>query len=245
MSEDQAVYFCAEADKKLSPGLFGKVFGSKTGRFEDAAALYVKAGNIYRTNNKGMHAGECYGKAAQCLSKIGNQHEAAQQFVEAARCSKTSNFEQSIAHFREAVHIFCELGRFSPAAKHMKTIAELYDDNSVFEEAVEAYQTAANYFETNDAQSSANQCLGKIALISGNLERYDQAIPIFEKLGFDALEKDILKMSAKGHFLHALFCMLAKDVSRNNYLILIAANFCFVHFFFVCSGHCFGPKQIG
>lgn len=38
----------SKAEKKMSPGVFGRVFGSKSQRMEEACDLYKQAANYFR-----------------------------------------------------------------------------------------------------------------------------------------------------------------------------------------------------
>lgn len=46
-----------------------------------------------------------------------------------------------------AVDLYTDDGRFTIAAKHQKEIAELYEQEMDFENSIESYQTAADYYE--------------------------------------------------------------------------------------------------
>jgi hypothetical protein len=51
-----------------------------------------------------------------------------------------------ITYFQAAIQIYCEMGRFSSAAKLQKQIAEIYEKSNQLPEAIEAYNTASDYF---------------------------------------------------------------------------------------------------
>ena len=73
--------------------------------------------------------------------------------------------------------------RFTIAAKHHQTVAELFEDNvSNLDTVILHYQTAADYFKGEESTSSANKCLVKVAEYSATLEKYDKAIKIYEQV---------------------------------------------------------------
>merc|ERR1712100_136507 len=80
-------------------------------------------------------------------------------------------------------------GRFSIAAKHQKDIAEIY--------------------EGENASSSANQCLLKVALFSAQLEKYARAIEIYEQIAQSSINNNLLKWSVKDYLFRAQLCHLA------------------------------------
>lgn len=94
------------------------------------------------------------------------------------------------------------MGRFANAAKLEKEIGEMYENDNQSEKCIKHYQQAANYFQGEDSVAAANQCLLKVAHFTALLEKYDDAISIYEQVAQACLEKNVLKFNAKGH----LFC---------------------------------------
>lgn len=75
------------------------------------------------------------------------------------------------------------MGRFTMAAKHHQSIAEIYESDAVdLERAVHHYEQAADYFRGEESNSSANKCLLKVAQYAAQLENYDKAIQIYEQV---------------------------------------------------------------
>lgn len=77
------------------------------------------------------------------------------------------------------------MGRFTMAAKHHQSIAEMYESEAVdLERAVHHYEQAADYFRGEESNSSANKCLLKVAQYAAQLENYEKAIQIYEQAGY-------------------------------------------------------------
>nr|CAD7396442.1 unnamed protein product [Timema cristinae] len=105
------------------------------------------------------------------------------------------------------------MGRFSMAAKHHQSIAELYETEAIdLDRAVQHYEQAADYFKGEDSNSSANKCLLKVAQYAAQLENYDKAIKIYEQVAGSSLDSSLLKYSAKEYFFRAALCHLCVDV---------------------------------
>ena len=93
------------------------------------------------------------------------------------------------------------MGRFTMAAKHHQSIAEMYESEAVdLERAVHHYEQAADYFRGEESNSSANKCLLKVAQYAAQLENYEKAIQIYEQV--------ILPKCLKYFFFHLLLLML-------------------------------------
>ena len=111
--------------------------------------------------------------------------------------------------YKEAVAVQIDLGRFTTAAKLQKEIAELYEAESDLTAAMEAFQTAADYYNGEESTSAANQCLLKVAGFAASTLDYKRAIEIYEQVAHSALESTLLKWSVKDYLLRAGICHLA------------------------------------
>jgi len=202
-----------KADKKLK----GFSLFNSGQKFEDAAELYTKAANQFKLAKKWEQSAQAFIKAAECFIKLQSKHEAASNYVSASGCLKKVNNTEAVNCLRTAIELFTDEGRFSIAAKHQKEIAELYEAENDSEHAIEAYQAAADFFDGESQQSAANACWLKVAQFSAQLEKYDKAIEIYEKVATGSLDNNLLKWSVKEYFLKAGLCHLCtSDVVAAN-----------------------------
>lgn len=90
---------------------------------------------------------------------------------------------EAISCLVKAIEIYTDMGRFTMAAKHHQSIAEIYESEAVdLDRAVHHYEQAADYFRGEESNSSANKCLLKVAQYAAQLENYDKAIQIYEQV---------------------------------------------------------------
>lgn len=76
------------------------------------------------------------------------------------------------------------MGRFTIAAKHHQSIAEMYEnDPSTLNKAIEHYEKSSDFFKGEESVSSANKCMLKVAQYAAQLEDYEKAIKIYEQVG--------------------------------------------------------------
>jgi len=188
--------------KKFS--LFGG--GSK---YEEAAEMYIKGANLYKISKKWEQAGAAFIKAAESQLKLQSKHEAATNYINAGNCLKKSNVNDAGNCLRIAIELFTDEGRFSIAAKHQKELAEMFEAEEDYQQAIDNYQTASDYYEGEGQTSSSNACLLKVAQFSAQLEKYDKAIEIYERVAKASLDNNLLKWSVKEYFLKAGLCHLA------------------------------------
>ena len=93
-------------------------------------------------------AGNTFVTVAQHHAKLGNKHDAATNYVDAANCYKKSDPKEAVNSLVKAVDIYTDMGRFTIAAKHHQTIAEIYEsDIADLDKAMTHYEQAADYFK--------------------------------------------------------------------------------------------------
>jgi hypothetical protein len=103
--------------------------------------------------------------------KAKSESDATTCYVEAARCYKEGgNGKKAIELLEsEAVPRLVDGGRLSQAAKLYQEVAEMLEDEGSFEDSITNYQKAADFFNAENAGSTAAKCLGKIALLAAKV----------------------------------------------------------------------------
>lgn len=105
---------------------------------------------------------------------------------------------EAISCLLKAIEIYTDMGRFTMAAKHHQSIAEIYESEAVdLERAVHHYEQAADYFRGEESNSSANKCLLKVAQYAAQLENYEKAIQIYEQVKIESIYRTCVIASLK------------------------------------------------
>lgn len=219
-NEGKARDLIAEAEKKLTAKpLFGGLFGGG-GKTEEALEMFSRAANLFKMAKKWGDAGKTFSRIADIHKKNGNTHDAATNYVDASTCFKKSDPKEAAACLQRAIDIYTEAGRFTIAAKHHQTIAEIFEgEGADLDKAMHHYQQSADFFRGEESNSSANKCMLKVAEYAGKLEQYEKAIGIYEKVAGDALDSSLLKYSAKEYFFRASLCHLCIDALNAQHAI--------------------------
>lgn len=128
--------------------------------------------------------------------------------------------QRAIDTFRESITMLCDAGRLTQAARLSKEVAELFENDESSDEnvqlAIDSYQQAADLYEMEQQKSQASQCIVKVAELSSaalNPPNLLRSTELYEKLGKDCLESNLLKYNAKGYFLQCIICHLANQDS--------------------------------
>lgn len=100
-------------------------------------------------------------------------------FVDASNCFKKTDPSNAIRCLEKTIELYQDMGRFTTAAKHHISIAEIYESDLVdFEKTVLHYQTAADYYTGEESKTSANRCLLKVAqysALNGDFQKVGRA----------------------------------------------------------------------
>uniref|UniRef100_A0AAY4B1G7 Alpha-soluble NSF attachment protein n=1 Tax=Denticeps clupeoides TaxID=299321 RepID=A0AAY4B1G7_9TELE len=212
--EKGAAALVAEADKKvrMTPSFLGSFFGSSS-KVEEACDMYVRAANMYKMAKNWNAAGSAFTKAARLRLQAQSKHDAAAHFIDAGHAFKKSDPEEAIKCLSRAIEIYTDMGRFTIAAKHHVSIAEIYESELLdIDKAVAHYEQAGDYYKGEESTSAANKCLLKVASYAAQLEQYQKAVQIYEQIGTYAMDHTLLKYGAKDHFFKAALCHFCVDM---------------------------------
>eukprot|EP01098_Paradermamoeba_levis_P008015 TRINITY_DN3339_c0_g1_i7.p1 TRINITY_DN3339_c0_g1~~TRINITY_DN3339_c0_g1_i7.p1 ORF type:complete len:322 (-),score=94.90 TRINITY_DN3339_c0_g1_i7:140-1012(-) len=205
--EQKAKDFYMQADKASQPGMFSFLTGGV--RWDEVSDLYTKSANAYKMAKNWVKAAESFIKSAEANLKGGSKYNAANDFINAATCYRKTSMADAIKTYKRAIELFTDEGKFNMAAKHHKDLAEICEQETDFESAIDNFQLAADFYEGENSPAAANGCLLKVAQYSGQLERYPKAIEIYEKVGFSSIDNKLLQWSVKDYFMRAALCHLA------------------------------------
>lgn len=179
-------------------------------KWEQAGEMYAQAANAFKVAKAWRESGDAFLAASNAFAKSpSSAYEAAQKYVEAAAAYRKCDVQAAAAAYRRGVELFLNMARFTMAAKHQKDLAEMLEAEGLTKEAMDAYQLAADYYESENQSSSQNQCLVKVALFAAQGEDYAKAIEIFEKVAEASVAHHLLRHNAKEHFFRAALCHLA------------------------------------
>ena len=111
----------------------------------------------------------------------------------------------------EAKGLYAQEGRLSECAKLAKRRAEIFEKAEIVDLMLECYEEAAELFDGEDQKGETRNCKLKIAHYKALMEQKEAivaAIEIYEAVGAESLESNLLKWSVKQYYLKALLCAL-------------------------------------
>jgi len=188
-----------------------KFFSFGKGKYEQAAEMYTKAGNLFKASKNFEEASEAYLAAADCHRLAGDAFEQTQMTINAGAVLKKVNPKRAAELLMEGTKSLVADGHFSAAAKHQQDAGEMFEAEGDPETAMDCLKTAAEYYEMENQTSRANSCKLKVAQLAANAGKYDEAVEIYENVARAAMDNNLLKFSVRNYLFNSFLCVLAKQ----------------------------------
>lgn len=158
-----------------------------------------------------VEAGGAFEKAANIQSsKLSEPDEMANILTEAFKVYRKESPEDAARVLTAAIAHYTSKGSFRRAATHQQNLAEVYElELGDTKRALQAYETAAQWFESDNAEALANKLYLKVADLSALEGDYAKSCQLFESVAKSSLNSNLLRWSVKDYFLKAGICHLA------------------------------------
>ncbi|CAN9456299.1 unnamed protein product [Alternaria alternata] len=200
----------AEASLQKASGGFS-FFSNKQDKYEAAADQFIAAANAFRMQKMGKEAGEAFERAASVQRQNLNEpDDEANTLTDAFKAYRKDDPEAAARCLDKAIAHYCSKGNFRRAATHKQNLAELYEvelgDNT---RAAAAYEEAAGWYESDNAEALANKLWLKTAdLVALEGKDYYKAIELYEKVARTSISNNLMRWSVKEYLLKAGICQL-------------------------------------
>ncbi|RMZ90313.1 hypothetical protein DV736_g2460, partial [Chaetothyriales sp. CBS 134916] len=211
MAQDPRVLL-QQADKAARGATGGiSFFGGRQEKWENAADLYTQAANAFRVQKQNIDAGQAFEKAAEIQqSQLKEPDDMANTLSEAFKVYRKDSPQDAARVLTSAIAHYTAKGNFRRAATHQQNLAEVYEvEIGDQKRALEAYDTAAQWFESDNAEALANKLYLKVAELAALEGDYARAIAKFEAVAKSSLNNNLMRWSVKEYFLKAGICHLA------------------------------------
>ena len=192
--------------KRTKPPAGGIKKSSNDG--EKASVLYRKAGNNFKMAKNWDSAGHAFEQSAMHREI---PYDSCTDHAEAANCYKKVESEKAAECLIKASEIQVCNGKYQLAAKYHEDIGNILEGAGKSDQAVQHYETAAQYFRSELRNAAANRCILKAAEHTAMMENFENAIKIYEEIALRVLDSNLLKYSAEDHYFRAALCHLCVD----------------------------------
>lgn len=211
MGQDPRVLL-QKADKALQSASGGfSFFGGRSEKYENAADLYTQAANAFRAQKQNKEAGLAFEKAAAIQTQNLNEpDDAANSLQEAFKVYRKTDPEDAARVLSSAIQHYVGRGNFRRAATQQQYLAEVYETEiGDMKKALDAYEKAAEWFDSDNAEALANKHFLKVADLAAIEGDYYKSIEQYERVGKSSINNNLMKWSVKDYFLKAGICHLA------------------------------------
>ncbi|KAI2471790.1 TPR-like protein [Annulohypoxylon bovei var. microspora] len=201
-----------KADKTLASASSGfSFFGGREDKYQNAADLYIEAANSFRIQKMNREAGQAFEKAATVqTNQLNEPDDAANTLVDAFKVYRKENPEDAVRCLDVAVNQYCKKGNFRRAAQHKENMGEVFENEvGDMKRALECYESAAGWYEGDNAAALANKLWLKVADIAALDGDYYKSIEQYEKVAGASINNNLMRYSVKDYFLKAGICHLA------------------------------------
>jgi alpha-soluble NSF attachment protein len=192
----------------------GKITGWFGKDFEAGCELFNKAGAAYKVDKQWDKAGDAFMRAGDCAIKEKDTAGACQAYTESANAYKRYDINKARGALQAAINLNIENNRLSSAAKLEKEFAEALVNEGQNEEALLHFKKAYDYYFAEDQPQAAIQCKIRIARLHGEMDHFEEAIPLFEEIG-QQYATGALRHQAKDFFICATLCRCALITEDN------------------------------
>ena len=143
-------------------------------------------------------------------SKLNEPDDMANTLTEAFKVYRKDSPKDAARVLTTAVQHYTSKGNFRRAATQQQNLAECYEmEIGDQKKALEAYETAAQWFESDNAEALANKLYLKVADLAAMEGDYRTAIEKLEAVAKSSLNNNLMRWSVKDYFLKAGICYLA------------------------------------
>src|ERR1700694_2818850 len=160
----------------------------------------------------GEEAGQALEKAARMQLRTDEKDDAANTLVESYKAYRRTDPDDAVRVLKQAISLFTGKGNFRRAAGYQSNLAELYEETDHPAEALDAYDSAAEWFASDQADALANKARLKMADLAALAGQYKRAIDAYEQVALASLNSNLTKWSVKDYYLKAGACYLADKV---------------------------------
>eukprot|EP01138_Halocafeteria_seosinensis_P014571 gb/GECG01014876.1/.p1 GENE.gb/GECG01014876.1/~~gb/GECG01014876.1/.p1 ORF type:complete len:295 (+),score=68.94 gb/GECG01014876.1/:1-885(+) len=187
-------------------------------KYENAAELYERAGNTFRSENDYEQALYAFQKAVENWGKARDEKQVSTVQQKVAECQmKLMNLDDAQATYEEhVIPVLKEDGKITNIGKIYEKLAEAFHKEGQTGKAIEALQKASDVYENEEGSSGQRRAKARLAELLAqkaatdvDREGFMEATQAFQECGDICLEENLLRFNAKKYFFSAIICSLA------------------------------------
>eukprot|EP00892_Ulva_mutabilis_P011949 jgi/Ulvmu1/9126/UM005_0222.1 len=208
MSQQDGDKAYAEAEKKLKGGFLG------FSKDPDAAVdCFKRACNNYKVAGLYDLAAKAQMRVAEVAEKQGEHYDVAAACMEASKLYiKGDDHKSATACLQRAKKLYIQSGKVTQAARACKELANNIKDGdkAAQEMAMKTFLEAAKLYDSDSQYTDMYKMKLEAAMLQALMRQYKSAADLFESVATEYVNNNLLKYSAKEHFMNAALCWMAE-----------------------------------
>lgn len=201
--------FYQQAEKALTKF---RLFNSSA-KWTEAAELFQKAGNSFKSIREWEKAGDAYARASDCLQNVNQVNEAAIIASDAAQmyAKQPETATKALEQFKLAVRFYRENSKPTQAARLLCDAAKIFQDQGSLDSAIKAYEDAALLYDDENQPSQAANQLAIAAELYSQQKKWVEASNTFKEVANRRLSDRLMALSANDICAKSIICRMAAD----------------------------------
>eukprot|EP01012_Entosiphon_sulcatum_P045042 TRINITY_DN5997_c0_g1_i2.p1 TRINITY_DN5997_c0_g1~~TRINITY_DN5997_c0_g1_i2.p1 ORF type:complete len:601 (-),score=96.99 TRINITY_DN5997_c0_g1_i2:3133-4935(-) len=192
--------------------------------WKDAETLFTSAAASFTDAQDFRSAGQMWQRVADCRSRLKRLPEAAEALEAAVECFRPDYFEDALNCLRDLSDIARECNLPRKAAQHHREMAEMWEENSEWEHAVDCYRDALRGIDQGLEFPEVRRCLQRILELYVRLRMWTDAVTVTNELA-TLIQKELPAGAVREHLLadyamYGVVCRLANCDTANGVLRL-------------------------
>lgn len=110
------------------------------------------------------------------------------------------------------------IAQFGTAGRIQRKLAVWYEEDRNFDEAIDQFRQASDYYLGDNMINQSDLCLLKCAYYQGLMEEFEDAAEIYATVGMRCLDSNLTKFNAREHFLRCGLLYMAGGPHMHNKL---------------------------
>ena len=184
----------ALAEREMKTNVLAKWFDAGQ---DDRINKYVEAAAQYKIAKAWHKAHLAHQAAARLALENKDVGDAIQDLQLAAQCLAHDDLKGAILLYKETIGLQKDQGKFGPAGKLWKKIAEIQEvDPTLIKDCIDSWQEAYDCFVVDESKIAANEALlrkANLLAVSHDVKGVKEAISIYEQVASEGISKYAVK----------------------------------------------------
>lgn len=185
----------------------------KDKKWSEAAELFIKSGNSYKSICDWVHAGESYIKASECLEKSNKLDEAAITAADAGKMfsKQHETIDRALKSYMTSIRYYRENSKPLIAAQLLVEAGKIFLEQNEINESIKVYEEAAQIYEDENQPLRESQQLAIVADLYCSQKKFIESSDIYKKIAISRMNDRLTQLSSGEFCVKSIICRMEAD----------------------------------